>query len=199
MYATIIYRLVLIALALTATATPVNKTVKSTVYGSDVETRDSHDHFKIHIWNNCPFEKEFAIFRSNDDYTESQYSPGITLQQGQDHIFHPRFHETSMRLSGHAEWGASGQYAAQALFEFGYSTYAGQEGTAYDVSIMPGSDGDIGVGVWPKNGACESKICWPWDCAPSQGWSNPDQYEIGSPADTVCYQGKTDFKVVFCP
>ena len=30
-------------------------------------------------------------------------------------------------------------------------------------------------------------------------WTNPDQTGDGSPADTVCYKGKTDFRVEFCP
>ena len=104
-----------------------------------------------------------------------------------------------MRLSGHAEWGTGGQWSPQALFEFGYSEYAGQKGTAYDLSVMEGSDGNIGIGAYPHNKKCPSKTCFPWDCPADQGWTSPGQTSIGSPADTVCYHGKTAFKVVFCP
>ena len=104
-----------------------------------------------------------------------------------------------MRLSGHAERGVAGQWNPQALFEFGYSTYGGKKGTAYDLSVMQGSDGNIGIGVYPFNKKCESKTCFPWACDPSQGWTSPGQTDLGSPADTVCYHGKSGFKVVFCP
>ena len=78
------------------------------------------------------------------------------------------------------------------------------DGTAYDLSVMEGSDADIGIGVYPiGNGKgsgkhYESKTCFPWHC-PLDYWTNPDQVKNGSPANTVCYYGKSDIKVVFCP
>ena len=128
-----------------------------------------------------------------------QMSTPQNVATGQTVTIQAPFHASGMRISGNGEWDLSRQWKAQALFEFGYPTYAGQEGTAYDLSVMQGSEGNIGIGAWPTNGACEGKICLPWDCSPSQGWTNPKQVDIGSPADTVCYQGKTDFTVVFCP
>jgi hypothetical protein len=97
--------------------------------------------------------------------------------------------------------GTAWQWNQHALFECGYSSYNGQEGTGYDLSVTQGGteNENIGISAWPTNGQCEGKICFPWDCAPSQGWTNPNQWELGSPTDTVCYHGKTAFTVVFCP
>ena len=82
----------------------------------------------------------------------------------------------------------------------GYSEYDGQTGTAYDLSVMEGSDPSIGIAVQPLAGAsCPDKTCLPWDCPPGQGWTNPDQVDAGSPGDTVCYQGNTNFRVIWCP
>ena len=100
-----------------------------------------------------------------------------------------------MRLSATAGDGAAAQWSAQALFEFGYSEYNGIAGSAYDLSVM---GGDVGLAVYPENTECPSKKCTPSDCAPDQGWTNADQVEDGSPADTVCYHGKTNFNVVWC-
>ena len=52
-----------------------------------------------------------------------------------------------MRLSGHAEKSTAWQWNAQALFEFLYSDWGGAEGTAYDPSVMDGSNDDIGIGA----------------------------------------------------
>lgn len=160
--------------------------------------------FKIHLWNNCPFPKAFAIYSVTPSFKMLQHTPTVNLAHGESHTFHPRFHAIGMRLAGHAERGVDGQWMNQALFEFGYSKYAGKEGTAYDVSIMEGSDRDIGVGAYPisnpkGSGKCRDFTCFPWYCPPNQGWTKPEQDRLGSPADTVCYEGKTDFKVVFCP
>jgi hypothetical protein len=129
-----------------------------------------------------------------------QKSKPVNIHSGHKHTIHAPFKATGMRLSGHAEWGTAGQWSPQALFEFGYSEYAGQKGTAYDLSVMEGSDADIGIGVYPHDKNCPSKTCFPWDCPADQGWTSPGQTSLGSPADTVCYAGhKTAFKVVFCP
>ncbi|KAI7530677.1 hypothetical protein KC331_g14539, partial [Hortaea werneckii] len=63
----------------------------------------------------------------------------------------------------------------------------------------------IGVKIEPLDngngsGECDVKVCTEQNGFPlSQCWTNPDQTSDGSPADTVCYKGKTDFKVTFCP
>lgn len=131
-------------------------------------------------------------------------SKPTNVKPKQMHTIHAPYRDLGIRLSGHAEWGTARQWEVQALFEFGYGQYGGKEGTAYNLSVMEGSDKDVGVGVYPipngkGSGKCQSKTCFPWNCPLSQGWTNPDQIKDGSPADTVCYEGKTDFKVVFCP
>ncbi|KAK3698027.1 hypothetical protein LTR37_017143 [Vermiconidia calcicola] len=176
-------------LALTATALPLNSTLE--IRGEDT--------FALHVHNNCPFDKSFAIYEITADFSMNEITAPKNIPSGGHRKIRAPFHGLGMRLSGHAEWGTAGQWQPQALFEFGYSAYGGNEGTAYDLSVMEGSDGDIGIGAWPRNEQCASKICFPWDCPPDQGWRNPDQINIGSPADTVCYHGKTSFKVVFCP
>lgn len=182
-------------LALTATATPINTTLTP---------RNSENTFNIKLKNNCPFTKQFALYQITANFQMLERSKPLNLAPKKSTNLSAPFKDLGMRLSGHAEWGVAGQWKAQALFEFGYSQYAGQEGTAYDLSVMEGSDGDIGVGVWPVpngkgSGKCPGKICFPWDCKPDQGWTSPGQVDQGSPADTVCYEGKTDFEVVFCP
>lgn len=177
-------------LAASAIAAPVES-------NATLESRD--ETFNLQIWNNCKFTKEVAIHGvwggPQNYWKPTNIAPGksITMQAP--------FRDVGMRLVGHAEWGLDGQFKVQALFEFGYSTYAGKEGTAYDLSLMHGSDGDIGMGAYPiDNGqgsaSCESKTCFPWQCPVDQGWLDPNQ-PYG--ADTVCYQGKADFKIVYCP
>ncbi|KAM0721224.1 hypothetical protein Q7P37_003512 [Cladosporium fusiforme] len=164
-------------LALTATASPIN-------------TRNAADTFNIELYNNCPFTKQFALYQITSNFQMLERSRPTNLAPKKHTTIATPFKDLGMRLSGHAEWGTAGQWKAQALFEFGYSQYAGQEGSAYDLSVMQGSDGDIGVGVYPiSNGKgsknCPSKTCFPWDCPLSQGWTNPDQVNNGSPADTA--------------
>ncbi|KAK4544765.1 hypothetical protein LTR36_004014 [Oleoguttula mirabilis] len=185
-------------LALAARATPIDLT------NTTLKTRAAAETFQLRVWNNCHFVKEVALYQITPAFNMVQKSNPTNIQPGKELIIHAPFKATGMRLSGHAEWGTAGQWKAQALFEFGYSTYAGTEGTAYDLSVMQGSDGNIGIGGYPiPNGKgskyCPSKTCFPWKCDWAQGWTNPDQVNDGSPADTVCYKGKTDFKVVFCP
>lgn len=184
-------------MALTARAALYN--VSQSVF---VQPRDD-DAFQLHVWNNCPWTKQVAIYGVTSNFQMVQYSDPTNIEPGHKHIINAPFHGIGLRLSGHAEWGTDGQWANQALFEFGYSEYEGQTGTAYDVSIMTGSDPDIGLGAYPiANGqgseSCKSFSCWPWYCPADQGWTDPGQVSLGSPADTVCYKGKTDFKVVWC-
>ncbi|KAK5135601.1 hypothetical protein LTR08_005081 [Meristemomyces frigidus] len=189
-------------LALTATATPL--TPPTTNNTTTLSPRDGPETFQLRVWNNCKFVKEVALYQITGDFQMLQKSRPTNIQPGKRVIMNAPYKAAGMRLSGHAEWGVAGQWKPQALFEFGYSTYAGTDGTAYDLSVMQGSDGDIGIGAYPSaNGrgsqSCPAKTCFPWHCPHNQGWTNRDQVNIGSPADTVCYKGKTDFKIVFCP
>lgn len=166
--------------------------------------RTNAETFKINVVNQCPFSKSFAIYQITSSFTLLQTSKTASLPENGTHTFTTPFTSTGMRLAGHAEWPLGSQWQPQALFEFGYAVVEGQKGTAYDLSVMQGSDKDIGIGVYPiangkGSGKCESKTCFPWDCPASQGWTSPGQVSDGSPADTGCYEGKTDFKVVFCP
>lgn len=70
--------------------------------------------------------------------------------------------------------------------------------------MMQGSDQKVGVKIEPLangNGSedCEVKYCMLGFLPLHMCWTDPDQVADGSPADTVCYKGKTDFKVTFCP
>jgi len=143
---------VLALAASAANATPLS-------YNGTLVARNPGDTFKIHVWNNCKFVKEAAIYSVTGDFKMVQHSKPTNIQPGKMITINAPFHGVGMRLSGHAEWGTDGQWRPQALFEFGYSTYAGQEGTAYDLSLMSGSDPDIGMGVWPKPNGRGSATC----------------------------------------
>jgi hypothetical protein len=181
-------------LALTATATPINNT----------PVERGSESFNIYVWNNCPFTKQVGLYQITSSFQMLERSKPTNIRPKKMLTITAPFKDLGMRLSGHAEWGTAGQWKTQALFEFGYSQYAGKDGTAYNLSVMEGSDKDIGIGAYPVNNGkgskqCLSKTCFPWECPLDQGWTNPNQINDGSPADTVCYYGKTDFKVVFCP
>jgi hypothetical protein len=169
--------------ALTATASPIKR----------------DDTFNIEITNHCAATKHFGIYEISSTFQSLQVCDPISIASNQTQTLTAPYKGTGMRLSGHAEWGTAGQWIPQALFEFGYSAYNGLEGTAYDISMMEGSEIGVGMAVYPSKSACPSKTCSPDDCATDQGWTNPDQSSAGSPADTVCYDGKMDFQVVFCP
>jgi len=181
--------------ALTATASPINRFV---------ERSSGSDTFNIEICNQCSSEKHFGMYQITGDFQMLEKMSPVSIPGNGTQTVSADFKAIGMRISGHAEWGTAGQWKNQALFEFGYSQYAGQDGTAYNLSLMEGSEEDVGLAVYPTvdgepNDECPSKVCSPGDCALSQGWTNPDQTADGSPADTVCYKGKADFKVVFCP
>jgi hypothetical protein len=169
--------------ALMATAAPVKR----------------DDTFNIEIVNNCPSSKQFGIYAVTSSYQPLQVCDPITVGEGESQTIAAPYKGIGMRLSGHAEWGLPGVWKAQSLFEFGYSAYSGLEGTAYDISIMGGVATDVGMAVYPSKTQCPSKKCTLDSCELSQAWTDPSQEANGSPADTVCYQGKMDFKVVFCP
>jgi hypothetical protein len=181
-------------LALTATAVPT--------FNHD-SPRDVDD-FKLIVVNKCKWTKQFALYQITSSFEMLQKSTPINIPTGGSQTIMAPFQASGMRLSGHAEWGTAGQWKAQAMFEFGHSEYAGVQGTAYDLSVMTGSDANIGIRVFPiangrGSGTCRIKACAPWNCPAAQGWTNPNQVNVGSPADTVCYHGKTGFRVVFCP
>ncbi|WPG98694.1 Hypothetical protein R9X50_00148800 [Acrodontium crateriforme] len=155
--------------------------------------------FTLHVRNQCPWTKEVGLYKITPAFQMIQMSKPINLDHGQTIELPAPYFETGMRLSAHTEKGTDWQWNPQALFEFGYSSWNGLEGTAYDLSVMKGSDKDIGIAVTPFNHQCEAKVCFPGSCALKEGWTAPDQVYRGSPADTVCYKGKTDFLVVFCP
>lgn len=187
------------ALALTAIASPIDTT--STLEARQPGRDRRPETFQLHVVNECKWTKQVALYQVTRDFKMVQRSRPRNIASGKHTIINARFHAKGMRLSGYAEWGTAGQWKTQALFEFGHSTYAGKEGTAYNLSVMEGSDGDIGIGAYPigRDATCPAKTCFPWYCPPSQGWTHPNQVKDGSPADTVCYKGKTNFKVVFCP
>ena len=161
------------------------------------EKRD--DTFKIHVLNNCADDKSFALYQIDASFNMAEMSTPKTIAAGMASAIDAPYTALGMRLSATADQGADAQWDPQALFEFGYSEYAGQPGTAYDLSVMEGSPPGIGVAVYPHQSECPTKVCSPEDCAPGQGWTNPDQVNAGSPGDTVCYYGKTNFRVVWCP
>lgn len=188
-------------LALTATAGPITTTPTASLEARTPGRDRRPDTFRLHVVNQCKWTKQVALYQITSDFRMLPKSRPRNIAPGKASTIHAPFHARGMRLSGHAEWGTAAQWRPQALFEFGFSAYAGRVGTAYNLSVMEGSDGDVGIGAYPigRDASCPAKTCFPWDCPPSQGWRNPDQVNIGSPADTVCYKGKTDFKVVFCP
>lgn len=194
MYTLTTIRTTLLAFLATVTATP---------FPSAPKVKTSVEKFQISVTNNCPGPKAIGLYHISQPtlgpWKITEYSPPVTLRPGRTQIMLAPFRETGMRLSGHAERGPDGQWEPQALFEFGYSTYAGREGTAYDLSVMEGSEMGVGISVVPGDKRCWSKKCIPEKCGPKEGWTRPEQVSVGSPADTVCYHGRTAFKVVFCP
>jgi hypothetical protein len=191
----------LIALTATVTATPVTHHKHKHAHPRSSDTSDT---FSIEICNQCPGTKHFGMYQITSAFQMLERMDPLAMPSNTTQTISAPFKDTGMRISAHAEKGVAAQWENQALFEFGYSQYNGLDGTAYDVSIMEGSDDDVGVAVYPTvdGEACEecpSKVCSPGNCAASQGWTQPDQETNGSPADTVCYKGKAAFKVVFCP
>lgn len=186
--------------ALTATALPVEQRSDSYSSGSG----DSNT-FNIEIQNQCADTKHFGLYSVTGSFQMVEKSEAVTIATNGTETIKAPFDGLGLRLSGHAEWGTGGQWKTQALAEFGYSQMGDMDGTAYNLSLMEGCEADIGVAIYPQvqgesyADECPSKKCYPDNCDLSQGWTNPDQTSNGSPADTVCYHGKTDFKVVFCP
>lgn len=171
--------------------------------GSNTSSSGGGDTFGIHVVNQCSSAKTVGIFGVSSSYQAEQYGGTAVIQPGGTHVLQAPFHGIGLRLTANAQEGKSNVFQAQSLFEFGYSSYAGQEGTSYDISLMAGSQIGMAVKVLDNgngSGSCESKSCpSPSNCPASQGWTDPNQVNIGSPADTTCYKGKTDFQVTLCP
>jgi len=157
------------------------------------------DTFELIVENNCSASREFALYQINAAFDMTQMSEPVTIASGKSATIAAPYTAIGMRLSGRAEMGTAWQWSAQALFEFGYSAWGEVQGTAYDISLMETTD-DVGIKVVPGNSGCDTKCCLsPSDCPADQGWTNADQVDIGSPADTVCYEGLTSFTVTWCP
>ena len=159
--------------------------------------------FAIHVVNQCSEAKDVGIFGVTPDFQATQAGVTQNIAPGQTATLKAPFTAIGQRLTANAQEGPSNVFEAQSLFEFGYSSWNGLTGTSYDLSLMAGAQIGMAVDVLDNgngSGSCESKICVdPNNCATSQAWTDPDQVNIGSPADTTCYKGKTDFKVTLCP
>ncbi len=154
--------------------------------------------FELTVHNNCTNSKTFGLYQITPAFEMLQMSHPTTIEPGSSSCIQAPFTASGMRLSGTADQGCDGQWAAQTLFEFGYSTYLEMTGTAYDLSVMAGSAPE-GIAAYPGTTLCESKVCDASGCSLAEAWTTPQQVGGGSPADTVCYQGVQDFHVVFCP
>ncbi|KYG41976.1 hypothetical protein M433DRAFT_147199 [Acidomyces richmondensis BFW] len=154
--------------------------------------RDLYDSFNLTIINGCAQTQTVGIYQVTSDFTINMISHPIVLSPGAVGLIQAPFYQTGLRLSAKRN-----QWVAQTLFEFGYSTWSNLSGTAYDLSVMPGSE--LGISVKPSNPNCPSKTCLLDNCPLDQGWTNPDQVNLGSPANSVCYHGITNFEVTFCP
>jgi len=164
-----------------------------------VNARRQSDSIQITVTNNCGFSQSAGLFQISPGFQMVSMSSATTLNPGDSTTISAPYNAIGMRLSGTADQGTAAQWNAQAFFEFGYSEYDGQSGVAYDLSVMNGSPSDVGIAVQPDNSNCESKSCSPGSCSSDQGWTDPSQDAIGSPADTTCYYGPTNFAVTFCP
>ncbi|KAF2861346.1 hypothetical protein K470DRAFT_215353 [Piedraia hortae CBS 480.64] len=193
-------------LILTLLSLSVNAVPLADARPDQLQARDD-DTFNLHILNNCPADRQFALYSIGSDFSMKQMSDSVKIGTNETGTICAPYHATGMRLSPNADWSLGDQWKPQSLFEFGYSKMNNVEGTAYDISMMDGCDKAIGMAAWPivddaDDDACPSKVCTQGSCDKSQGWSNPNQVEKingNSAADTVCYKGKKDFVVIVCP
>jgi hypothetical protein len=162
-----------------------------------VEARDDST-FDLTVHNNCSTTKSFGLFQISPSFEMIEMSEAVELEPGTSACIQAPFSEIGMRLSGTADKGCDGQWEAQTLFEFGYSAWSDLTGTAYDLSVMEGSEPE-GIAAYPGTSECESKVCLASGCSLAQAWTDAAQEGDGSPADTVCYKGKQNFQVVWCP
>jgi hypothetical protein len=189
------FKLAAISLATLAVARPHAHTHS---HAQHVEARDD-DTFAIKIHNRCSTDKTFGVYQVSPSFEMIETTTPVKIASGNTSTIYPPFQGIGLRLSATADKGCDAQWSPQTLFEFGYSEYAGLTGTAYDLSIMQATDEFEGVAAYPGTDKCPSKLCAASGCALDQAWTNPDQVDDGSPADMVCYQGKQNFKVVWCP
>ncbi|WPH01267.1 Hypothetical protein R9X50_00410500 [Acrodontium crateriforme] len=154
-------------------------------------------YFTLTVINSCSYDQSVGIYKINTDYTTTEIMSMTNIPSGTTSNFSAPYYEVGLRLATNQD-----QFLAQDLFEFGYSQYtpAGGstiEGTAYDISMFAGTT--EGMRATPANTNCPTKTCTSSSCAKDQAWTDANDYELGSPADTTCYYGKTDFTVEFCP
>ncbi|KAF2717574.1 hypothetical protein K431DRAFT_209877, partial [Polychaeton citri CBS 116435] len=155
--------------------------------------------FNLTVENNCDVAKTFGLYQiAQPSFQMIQKSDPVVIEPKGTSVISAPFTELGMRLSATADQGTAAQWLSQPLFEFGYSEYNGLTGTAYDLSVMEGSDA-TGLAAYPDCETCESKICFAEGCSKAQAWTHENQVADGSPADTVCYEGLKNFKVVWCP
>ncbi|KAK5116326.1 hypothetical protein LTR85_009298 [Meristemomyces frigidus] len=163
-----------------------------------VEARDDST-FDLTVVNQCDSTKTFGLYQITSSFEMIEMSDPLAIESGKSAVIPVDFAEIGMRLSATADSGLAAQWEAQTLFEFGYSAYSDLTGTAYDLSVMEGVANGDAIAAYPGASECESKVCTTLGCCLADAWSAADQTTDGSPADTVCYQGKQNFKVVWCP
>ncbi|KAK5133539.1 hypothetical protein LTR08_007676 [Meristemomyces frigidus] len=163
-----------------------------------IATRDDST-FDLTVQNNCATSKTFGLYQVSSSFEMTEMTDPVAIESNSSSVIQASFSAIGMRLSGTADQGCDGQWAAQTLFEFGYSAYSDLTGTAYDLSVMEGVADGEGIAAYPATSECESKVCTTLGCSLAASWTSADQTSDGSPADTVCYQGKQNFKVVWCP
>jgi hypothetical protein len=114
-------------LTFTASATPISAPSNNSIAAGDTT-------FNLFVLNKCGWTKSVATYEVTSDFQMIQSSNPQNVAQWETVTIPVDFYSTGMRLSGHAEKGTAWQWNQQALFEWGYSSYNGQEGTAYDLS-----------------------------------------------------------------
>ena len=157
----------------------------------------------LFIHNMCKDTKTFAIYQVSQGQMLLRSSK-LPLAYDSNGTLRSSYKLEGVRLSSNGDWPLDMHWSSQSLFEYGYSTYAGLEGVAYDLSMIGDSQELVGIAVQPLengrgSGECPAKICIPGECDPTRGWTHETQEAAGSPADTACFKGSTDFKVTYCP
>jgi len=183
-------------LAIGAAATPLHHQHTHKTQDKKIAARQS-DTFQLTVKNNCGWTKYAGLYQISPSFDMIQMSDPVEVASGDTITIDAPYYETGMRLSSNANMGTAWQWNGQILFEFGYSSFDTVEGTAYDISMMEGSE--IGMSVVPGTDACETKMCTPDNYPEAQCWTNADQTSSGSPADTTCYEGNQSFEITWCP
>lgn len=63
----------------------------------------SDDTFKIHVWNNCPFTNQVALYQITSDFQMIQKSTPANIASKGSKVIAAPYNALGMRLSGHAE------------------------------------------------------------------------------------------------